>query len=51
MRPPQGVARFLEEYSRLGGTHHSALTLGDRADAVAAFARLAGLDCAVMEAG
>mgnify|MGYP003785195825 CR=1 FL=1 len=39
-----GVAPFLEAYSRAGGTHHSALVLGDRADAIAAFGRLAGLD-------
>lgn len=42
---PQGkVAAFLEAYSRAGGTHHSALVLGDRADAVAAFGRWSGLD-------
>ena len=43
VRPQVGVAPFLEAYSRAGGTHHSALVLGDRADAVAAFGRLSGL--------
>lgn len=44
VRPPGRVAPFLEAYSRAGGTHHSALLLGDRAEAVAAFGRLAGLE-------
>ncbi|MCC7519682.1 MAG: hypothetical protein IT578_10925 [Verrucomicrobiae bacterium] len=44
MRPAHlPVPRFLEEYSRRGGTHHAALVLGDRAEAVAAFARFAGI--------
>jgi len=45
MRPARPVAGFLEEFSRLGGTHHSALVLGRHAEAVAAFARMAGLGC------
>ena len=40
--------RVLEEISRLGGTHHSELVLGDRAEAVAAFARFAGLECCLI---
>lgn len=43
VRPQVPVARFLEDYSRAGGTHHSALVLGDRADAIAAFGRMCGL--------
>jgi L-arabinose isomerase len=44
VRPQVGVKRFLEAYSRAGGTHHSALVLGDRADAIAAFGRMCGLE-------
>ena len=40
VRPHGGVARFLEAYSRAGGTHHSALLLGDKAEALAAFGRI-----------
>ena len=43
LRPGQPVAKFLEEYSRHGGTHHSALVYGQKAEAVSAFARFAGL--------
>ncbi len=49
IRPKQSTANFLESYSRLGGTHHSALVLGARAEAVAAFARFAGLECCLLE--
>lgn len=44
VRPRIPVAPFLEAYSRAGGTHHSALVLGDRAEAIAAFGRQCGLD-------
>ncbi len=44
VRPQLGVASFLEAYSRAGGTHHSALVLGEHVDAVAAFGRMCGLD-------
>jgi len=43
IRPQLKVAAFLEAYSHAGGTHHSALVLGDHADAVAAFGHLSGL--------
>lgn len=44
IRPTISVQRFLEVYSQdLGGTHHSALMLGDRMGALEAFARMAGL--------
>jgi L-arabinose isomerase len=45
MRSSIGVAEFLEAYSRAGGTHHSALVLGDHAEAIRAMARFAGLEC------
>ena len=44
IRPPCPVPEFLEKYSRAGGTHHSALVLGKKMEALAAFGRLAGLD-------
>jgi len=50
IRPPCPVAPFLEAYSRAGGTHHSALLLGDRAEAVAAFGRMNGLEVVRLEA-
>jgi len=43
VRPPGGVASFLEAYSRVGGTHHSALVLGNHAGAISAFGRMMGL--------
>lgn len=47
VRPRRKVAEFLEAYSRAGGTHHSALVLGECAEAVAAFGRM--LDVNVVE--
>jgi len=44
VRPSCGVERFLEEYSRCGGTHHSALVLGDKTKALKAFATFTGLE-------
>jgi L-arabinose isomerase len=44
VRPAKGVAPFLEAYSRAGGTHHSALVLGEHAEAVAAFGRMLGVE-------
>ncbi len=43
VRPRGGVAPFLEAYSRVGGTHHSALVLGDHLAAILAFGRMIGL--------
>jgi L-arabinose isomerase len=40
----RGVRTFLEAYSRAGGTHHQALVLGEHAEALAAFGRMAGCD-------
>lgn len=49
MRPAgRPVPEFLEEYSRQGGTHHAALVYGARAEAVAAFARFAGIPAVVI---
>jgi len=48
MRPAAGLERFLEEYSRHGGTHHSALVLGDRLEGLVAFAQYAGLEAVVI---
>ncbi len=44
IRPRRPVADFLEAYSRAGGTHHSALVLGDQAGAIAAFGRHLGIE-------
>ncbi len=44
VRPSGRVGEFLEAYSRAGGTHHSALVLGDCAEAVAAFGRMIGVE-------
>jgi L-arabinose isomerase len=49
MRPQGAPDEFLEAYSRLGGTHHSALVLGDHAEALVAFAGFAGLECWVLD--
>jgi len=43
VRPAAGLESFLEAYSRVGGTHHSALVLGDRVEALTAFASFAGI--------
>jgi L-arabinose isomerase len=42
-KPEVPLEEFLERYSALGGTHHSALVLGDRAEGIAAFGRFAGI--------
>ena len=44
IRPQVDVTRFLETYSQAGGTHHSALVLGDRAEAIASFGRMNGFE-------
>lgn len=43
IRPRTDLASFLEAYSHHGGTHHSALVLGDRLEGIAAFAQFADL--------
>ena len=48
IQPELPVAAFLEEYSRLGGTHHSALVQGKHTEAIAALGRMAGLHVRVL---
>lgn len=43
-RPEGALESFLERYSKLGGTHHSALVLGVCPEALEAFGRMAGFD-------
>jgi len=45
VQPKCELAEFLELYSLHGGTHHSALVLGERMEAVAAFASFLGIEC------
>jgi len=49
VKPRCPVAEFLERYSRAGGTHHSALVPGAQAEAMAAFARFAGIEPVVIQ--
>jgi L-arabinose isomerase len=48
VRPRGEVTGFLEQYSLNGGTHHSALVLGNRLEGVVAFAQFADLECVVL---
>lgn len=48
MRPRRAIADFLEEYSRHGGTHHSALVFGDCLEGLLAFAEFVDFDCVVI---
>jgi len=47
-RPATTVSDFLESYSRLGGTHHSALVYGDVTDGILRFGQMMGWDVAVL---
>lgn len=47
-RPNGSVADYLERFSRLGGTHHSALVYGDCMDELAVFARCMGFSFAAL---
>lgn len=47
-RPNGSVADFLERFSRLGGTHHSALVYADCIDELAMFARCMGFAFAAL---
>ena len=47
-RPAMPVADFLADYSRSGGTHHSALVYADAAEEIAGFARLMGWESTVL---
>jgi L-arabinose isomerase len=44
IRPRMPLEPFLEQYSLAGGTHHSALVLGDHVEGLRAFASTAGLE-------
>ena len=48
IRPPLPVAEFLEKFSRLGGTHHSVLVMGDHCESLGLFGRLAGMEVCVL---
>lgn len=48
MKPRLPLGRFLEAYSRAGGTHHSALVYGGDVNALAAFGRLMGFETTVI---
>jgi len=47
-KPPLPVADFLAEYSRLGGTHHLAVSYARDTRAIEAFGRLMGWEVAVI---
>jgi L-arabinose isomerase len=47
-QPPLPLAEFLAAYSRLGGTHHLALSYGASKETVAAFGRMMGWDVQVI---
>ncbi|MFH1742824.1 MAG: hypothetical protein ABIH23_27795 [bacterium] len=49
IRPSCVLETFLEQYSRLGGTHHSALVIGDHVEDISAFASFAGIECVMIE--
>jgi len=44
IRPQVPLTEFLESYSRLGGTHHGALMLGEHTEALRAFAEFLGFE-------
>ena len=48
MRPRRAIPDFLEEFSRHGGTHHSALVFGDCLEGLLAFADFTDLDCVII---
>ncbi len=49
IKPALPVNAFLEAYSTHGGTHHSALVLGDRTEAIQVFAAFVGLPCRLID--
>lgn len=48
IRPEPPLARFLEQYSLLGGTHHSALVYGERTETLRTFGTTLGWDVQVI---
>ncbi len=49
VKPQGSISTFLEAYSRAGGTHHSALVLGNHVKAIAAFGHFCGLNVVQIE--
>ena len=47
-KPRLPLPEFLEQYSRLGGTHHSALVYGVDAGSLALFARTLGMKYTIL---
>ena len=48
IRPELPLPDFLEDYSRLGGTHHAALVYGDITEDLLRFAQIMGWNAAVL---
>ncbi|MCE5279574.1 MAG: hypothetical protein ABFD92_11465 [Planctomycetaceae bacterium] len=49
IKPRRPLERFLEDFSRAGGTHHSALILGDHTPGIKMMANFANIECIVIE--
>lgn len=49
IRPATPLVQFLEEFSHLGGTHHSALVLGDQRAGLTAFGHFLGLEVCTIQ--
>lgn len=47
-KPPMELSRFLPTYSRLGGTHHSALVYGDVIDEIVRLGNILQIDVNVI---
>lgn len=48
IKPNCGIKEFLETYSLCGGTHHSALVMGDRMEGIVAMAGFMGIECRII---
>ncbi|MBN2302383.1 MAG: hypothetical protein JXN60_07710 [Lentisphaerae bacterium] len=48
MKPVLPLESFLEKYSQYGGTHHSALIMGNEMEGIRAFADFMGLQCNII---
>ena len=49
LRPGMGLPKFLEEYSNLGGTHHSCLCYGADIDVLAGFGQVMGWETHILK--
>ncbi len=47
-RPEGGLARFLEEYSKNGGTHHNLIVYGETPETLVYFAEYCGLETIIL---